>query len=185
MATDAELIARTPRNPDAFAELARRYAGPLHGFFFVETRDAQTAADLTAETLAEALRSVRRFENRCADSAAPWLYGIARNLLARQRRRQQVDDRARRWLGMSATAVAADACDEVVEHAAAEELHARLHEALATLTPAHRVAVELRLVDELPYAEIAARLGCTQSAARIRVSRALRQLHIRLQEVPR
>lgn len=86
---------------------------------------------------------------------------------------------------MTFPAIAADACDDVLERAEADELGARLHSALLGLSAAQRIAVELRVVDELSYEEIAARLDCTQSAARIRVSRALEKLQVRLQEVAR
>jgi DNA-directed RNA polymerase specialized sigma24 family protein len=40
-----------------------------------------------------------------------------------------------------------------------------------------REAVELRVVGELPYAEIAARLDCTENTARQRVHRGLARLN--------
>jgi len=53
---------------------------------------------------------------------------------------------------------------------------AALAEALETLPEHEREAVELRVVDELPYPDVAARLGVRPAAARLRVSRALRRL---------
>jgi RNA polymerase sigma factor (sigma-70 family) len=44
------------------------------------------------------------------------------------------------------------------------------------MTERERDAVRLRVVDELGYAEIAARLGCTEGAARTRVHRGLARL---------
>jgi DNA-directed RNA polymerase specialized sigma24 family protein len=40
-----------------------------------------------------------------------------------------------------------------------------------------RHAVELRIVGELPYCEIADRLDCTEAAARVRVHRGLARLN--------
>ena len=48
--------------------------------------------------------------------------------------------------------------------------------ALGGLSAPERDAVELRVVDELPYDEVAGRLGIQPAAARLRVSRALRRL---------
>ena len=42
--------------------------------------DPETAADLTAETFAQALESRVRFEPRGPGSAGRWLYGIAANV---------------------------------------------------------------------------------------------------------
>jgi RNA polymerase sigma-70 factor (ECF subfamily) len=51
-----------------------------------------------------------------------------------------------------------------------------LTDALETLPDRERAALELRVLDELPYADVAARLGVRPAAARLRVSRALRRL---------
>jgi DNA-directed RNA polymerase specialized sigma24 family protein len=45
------------------------------------------------------------------------------------------------------------------------------------MTEGERAAVELRVVGELPYAEIAARLDCTENNARQRVHRGLARLN--------
>ena len=44
------------------------------------------------------------------------------------------------------------------------------------MTATEREAVELRVVDELEYREIASRLGCTEGSARTRVHRGLARL---------
>jgi RNA polymerase sigma-70 factor (ECF subfamily) len=58
----------------------------------------------------------------------------------------------------------------------AAALRAELETALEDLAPAVRVAVVLRVVEQLDYDELAARLGCSSQAARLRVSRGLRAL---------
>ena len=52
-------------------------------------------------------------------------------------------------------------------------LQPELERALAELPADQRRALELRVVSELRYDEVAARLECTPVAARLRVSRAL------------
>ncbi len=51
-----------------------------------------------------------------------------------------------------------------------------VRDALGQLPSGLADAVSLRVADELPYADVAARLGCTEPAARMRVSRGLAQL---------
>ena len=51
-----------------------------------------------------------------------------------------------------------------------------LSEGLASLSVEHREALQLRIVEERPYAELASALGITEQTARARVSRALRTL---------
>ncbi len=80
MWTDAELILAARRDPEAFAELYRRHVEALYRFFRARVpHDA--AGELTAETFAQAALSLRRFRDVAGGSAAPWLFGIARNLL--------------------------------------------------------------------------------------------------------
>jgi DNA-directed RNA polymerase specialized sigma24 family protein len=55
-------------------------------------------------------------------------------------------------------------------------------EAIASLRAADRDALELRVVEDRSYSEMASRLECTPQAARLRVSRALRRLHTNLKE---
>ena len=47
---------------------------------------------------------------------------------------------------------------------------------MRALPSEQREALELRVVQQLDYEEVAGALGCTQNAARLRVSRALRTL---------
>ena len=135
-------------------------------------RPGQEASELTAETFARAALSLRRFRDEAGGSALPWLYGIARNLLRDYYERSRVETRARERLGMPLQHY-----DLGIEEAGAridaERVAPALHAALGTLPEAQRRAVELRVLDELPYAEVGRSLGCSPLAARIKVSRAL------------
>jgi RNA polymerase sigma-70 factor (ECF subfamily) len=182
--TDAALLARADTDADAFAVLCARYAVRLDAWFRYRTTDPAVAAELTAETFAQAWRSRRRFRDEAGGSAAPWLYGIARNLLGRFHDRRRVETAARRRLGIPQRDYGADPeLDAVDERLAAETCAPFLRDALATLTPAQRSALELRVVQDVDYADVAARLGCSPAAARLHVSRALRSLRTRLQGV--
>jgi RNA polymerase sigma-70 factor (ECF subfamily) len=57
-----------------------------------------------------------------------------------------------------------------------------IEEALLTLREDQREALRLRVIEELPYDEVARRLACTEQSARQRVSRGLRRLALMLQE---
>lgn len=167
--SDAQLIGGA--DPAAFAELYRRHAGPVHAW--LARRLAWAAADLTAETFAQAWISRRRFRDERDGSALPWLLGIAANVLRESARRDRVETRARERLGLPLDLAAEDG------YAAVEErLSPRLAlaEAVGGLPRHERDALELRVVDELGYGEIARRLRIRPAAARLRVSRALRRL---------
>src|SRR5690242_10117274 len=80
--TDAELIRAARTNAEAFAELYARHARPIASWFGART-PTWIATELTAETFAQAALSLKRFRDEADGSAAPWLYGIARNVLRR------------------------------------------------------------------------------------------------------
>lgn len=179
--TDAELIRRSRSDPDAFGDLAQRYVLRLDTWFRHRTGDRTVAADLTAETLAQAWRGAPRFRDLADGSAAPWLYGIAQNLLWAYERKRRVETAARRRLGMPLRDYGdlGDVDDRLDAGAHAP----RLREAMDDLPAREREALELRVVDDLPYGVVAARLGVSQGVARTYVSRALQSLRTRLQGV--
>ena len=169
--TDAELIQTAESEPSAFGELYRRHVSTVHGWF--RRRLEWAAADLTAETFAQAWLPRRSFRDEAEGSALPWLFGIARNVARESARRNEVETRARRRLGLLTELASEDGYAAVEERLSPR---AALAEALETLSDHERQAVELRVVDELPYPDVAERLGVQPAAARLRVSRALRRL---------
>src|SRR5688572_16302791 len=95
--SDDELL--TGLEPGSFAVFYRRHVEDLVAFFMRRTRNAELAADLTAETFAAALVGRAQFDPE-RGSASAWLFGIAVNKLARVERGAAVERRARRRLGM-------------------------------------------------------------------------------------
>jgi RNA polymerase sigma-70 factor (ECF subfamily) len=169
--TDAELIDAAASDAGAFGELYRRHVSTVHGWF--RRRLEWAASDLTAEAFAQAWLSRRSFRDEADGSALPWLFGIARNVARESARRNEVETRARRRLGLPTDLASEDGYDAVEERLSPR---AALAEALETLPGHEREALELRVVDELPYPVVADRLGVRPAAARLRVSRALRRL---------
>jgi RNA polymerase sigma factor (sigma-70 family) len=168
--TDADLI-RGSADAAAFAELYRRHAPAV--FAWHRRRLAWAAADLTAETFAQAWLARRRFKDERDGSVLPWLLGISRNVLRESARRDQVETQARRKLGLPLDLAAEDGYGDVEERLSPRQA---LLDALDDLPEHERQALELRIVEELPYPEVAERLAIRPAAARLRVSRALRRL---------
>jgi RNA polymerase sigma-70 factor (ECF subfamily) len=169
--TDAELIHAAESEAAAFGELYRRHASTVHGWF--RRRLEWAAADLAAEAFAQAWLSRRSFRDEADGSALPWLLGIARNVARESARRNEVETRARRRLGLPLDLGSEDGYAAVEDRLSPS---AALAEALEALPEHEREALELRVVGELPYSDVAARLGLRPAAARLRVSRALRRL---------
>jgi RNA polymerase sigma factor (sigma-70 family) len=167
MTTDAELLVAARSDAGAFRELYDRYATAIHRFHHGRTRDREAALDLTAETFAQAWLSSDRFRDRAGGSAGPWLYAIARNVLVASVRKRSLEQSARERLGVLAGGAPAEPSDVWLDG---------LDEALADLAPEMRHAIELRVLDDLSYAEVAERSGTTPGAARVRVHRGLNAL---------
>jgi RNA polymerase sigma-70 factor (ECF subfamily) len=171
---DAALLRASASDPASFEALYRLHAPRLHGLVLRQVPE-HVALDLVAETFAPAIVSAHRFRGRSDGEAVAWLNAIAQNLIRGYYRRARVETRARRALEIEQhvrEAIAAAESDEA--------LGAELDSALATLSVTERRAVELRVVDELPYEEVAAALKIRPDAARTRVSRGLRALALRL-----
>jgi RNA polymerase sigma-70 factor (ECF subfamily) len=75
----------------------------------------------------------------------------------------------------------ADEYEAVDERLQAGSLGPALRAAVDRLPSDQRAALELRVVEQLDYDEVAGRLGITVNAARLRVSRALRALTLRME----
>ena len=147
--------------------LYRTEARPMLAFFARRTYDAQVAVDLVAETFGRALEQ----QHRCRGEAAPWLWGIARNVLHDTLRRGRIEARAMRRLGIEPACLTEVERARIEDLAELESLRALVRAALAGLGGHQREPVRLRVVEELSYADVAARLGVCEQTARARVSR--------------
>jgi len=172
---DVELIVRSWDEPEAFGALFERHAETLLGYFARRTLDPEAAAELTAETFAQAFASRRRFRAR-GRGAAGWLYGIARHQLSRFFRTGAVDARARHRLGMPEREVSLDGYERIEELIDFERVGRAIGRAFSVLSDEQREALTLRVIEGRPYREIANALRCTEETARARVSRGLKRL---------
>jgi RNA polymerase sigma factor (sigma-70 family) len=139
------------------------------------TGDAEVAADLTAETFAEALVGRKRYDPE-RGAPATWLYGIAAHKLNDWRRRGNAEDRARLRLRMERIQVS----DEDVAEFERLGAEVSLVEMLEELPDDQREALRARLLEERGYREIARVAGISEAAMRKRVSRGVAGLRGRL-----
>ncbi|MFL5817897.1 MAG: RNA polymerase sigma factor [Conexibacter sp.] len=172
------------RDPSAFAHFYDAHADGVLTFLARRTFDVEAARDLMAETFAQAYRSRRRFRGESDAEAAAWLYSIARHLLSGYVRSGIVERKATERLGIAVPQLEHDDYERVVQLAGLADVRAVVAEAFAGLPPDQREAVRLRVLDELSYVDVAARLSITEPTARARVSRGLRQLGSILDALP-
>jgi RNA polymerase sigma-70 factor (ECF subfamily) len=180
-ATDGELLRRAAAGDrDAFSTLYVRYETIVAGFLVRRARDPELAADLTAETFAAAMVGAGRFRDE-GHSAIGWLLGIARNLLARTWQRGQIEQRARRRLGVEPVAVSDASLERVEALIDDADPSNPLLVALDALPETQREAVRAHVLDEQSYAELAQQLGVPEATVRQRVSRGLAHLRTTLE----
>lgn len=134
---------------------------------------------MNASSSASSMRTCRpifTYSMCCSKISRRWLLGIARHQLSRCLRRGRIDDRARRRLGVQPLALDELSYERIEELADFEPIRQELRAALRSLSPKVAKAVQLRVALELPYSEVAQRLGCSEVAARVRVARGLTKL---------
>src|SRR6185369_12372822 len=164
--SDEALLAGS--DPAGFEEFYGRHVDTLLGFFARRTRDAELAADLTAETFAAALSSRRRY-NAAQGAAIAWLFGIAAKKLADAQRRGYADMRARRRLGMERIELSDQDIARIERLGEGDETRALMEQ----LPAEQRSAITAHVIDERPYGEIAGELHTSEAVVRKRVSRGL------------
>jgi len=179
--SDAQLLLASRDDPAAFVEVYRRHAEDLLRYFARRTLDPEAAAELTAETFAEAFSSRANYRDTGANGVA-WLYGIARHELGRFFRSGRIDAAARKKIGLPPRELPLEDYERIEDLVDFAPIRSALAEALETLAEDQREALTLRVIDGLPYPEVADRLHCAETAARQRVSRGLRRLALVLQE---
>jgi RNA polymerase sigma-70 factor (ECF subfamily) len=177
---DGDLLLLSVRRPEVFVTFYERHAEPLLRYFARRTLQADVAAELTAETFAQAYGSRARYRAMDAEAGA-WLHGIARHQLAGFLRHGAVDARARLRLGMPQRDLSAEDYERIERLADLPAVRDTVGEALSRLPVGERRAVSLRVLEERTYAEIAGALACSQDAARARVSRGLRRMQLLLE----
>jgi RNA polymerase sigma factor (sigma-70 family) len=171
--SDEDLLA--DGDPASFELFYTRHAEGVLAFFSRRTRDAELAADLTAETFAAALAGRRRYRRR-AGAASAWLFGIAMNKLADAQRRGYAERRACRRLGMERLELTDDdiaRIDALGEGATATAL-------LELLAGDQRDAIRAHVLEERSYAEIAGGEQVSEAVVRKRVSRGLAAMRARM-----
>lgn len=145
-----------------------------------KTMDAGIAADLTAETFAQAFTNRRQFRGTTREEAVGWLYGIARHQVSHFVRRDQAEARALERLGIQRPLLSDLELERLEDLAGISELRRRIASHLSDLSHEQQEALRLRVLEEQTYEQMAEHLGINEQAVRARVSRGMRALADRL-----
>ena len=159
----------------AFDTLYERYAGVVFGFLNRMLHDQATAEDTLQATFLSFVRSRGRYE--VGTSVRGWLFAIATNagrdaLRRRKARREELADPA--FVDVPGDASAAP------DPGLARDIEV----AFAALPAAEREAIILHKICGFSFDEIAASLGITVTAAKVRAHRGYQRLRLLLGETP-
>src|SRR5207237_9511311 len=137
--------------PKALRECYERYACGRRSCYLRQTGSDSASLDLTAETFAQAWHSARRFRDLADGSGAPWLFGIARNLLRQYHKHNRIESAARERMGVPTLWAECEDYERVDDRIAATAMAPALGHALRALPAEQRRAVELRVLEQLGY----------------------------------
>ncbi|NUK92663.1 RNA polymerase sigma factor [Streptomyces lunaelactis] len=173
---DASIIAGSLEQPELFGELSHRHAADIHRY--AARRLGECAAeDITADTFLAAFRTRARYD-LARPNAQPWLYGIAANLIGKQRR---TEVRALRALARTHhDPVAESWTDRSDSRVAAQAAQGPLAGALAGLSAGDRHVLLLVAWADLGYQEVAEALSIPVGTVRSRLNRARKKVRIAL-----
>jgi RNA polymerase sigma-70 factor (ECF subfamily) len=150
---------------DAFESLFRQHQRAVYGWILRIVRDPSAAEDLTVETFWRIHRAHASFE--AARTFEPWARRIAtRAALDWLRARRPEFDQA----------VADLPSRPEADPGITAEIRSKTAQAFARLPPRLRIAAVLAVVEEQPHKQVAAALGISVAAVKLRVFRALRLL---------
>ncbi|HEY5040773.1 MAG TPA: sigma-70 family RNA polymerase sigma factor [Verrucomicrobiae bacterium] len=174
MTPDPELLARFARtnSEDAFAELVKRHVNLVFSAALRQVNgDEHLAKDVAQTVFTDLARKADSLARR--ESLTGWLYTSAHFAAAKiVRTENRRRDREEKFMRepVHETAPAADW----------EKLRPALDDVMHELKETDREAVLLRYFENRSFAEVGAKLGVNENAARMRVERALEKLHAHL-----
>jgi RNA polymerase sigma-70 factor, ECF subfamily len=157
-------------NLNSFDALMLRYERLVYSVAFHYAREREAALDITQNVFLKAYENLRSL--REGPTFKPWLMKIAYhesiNWLRKNRRRKEEDALERgEWV---------TARDDQERNFLEEEAGTTLHRCIRSLNPKHRMAVVLRYFDEMPLAEIASVLKCSEGLVKNILFRSLKRL---------
>lgn len=150
-----------------FDEIYRAYFGNVYAYALSLCGNAAQAEELTQETFFRALRHIDEFRGDC--KLWVWLCQIVKNLwrteCRKESRRGEMPDE-------EPAEEAASLEDTFADRESARELHRRLHR----MDEPYREIFMLRVLGELPFAQIAELFGRSEGWARVMFYRAKQKL---------
>lgn len=176
---DELLIRRAQRgDADAFEQLLLEHQKNVYNLCYRMAGNPDDAMDLSQETFLRAWRCLDQYQ--FASAFSTWLYRLCSNIcidfLRRRRRQQTVPLTFEDADGEEQTYAVPDAQPLPEEQVELKLTRETLAAAMAQLLPEHRAVLQLRVVNEMSYEQIADVLDIQIGTVKSRLSRARNQL---------
>ena len=176
---DELLIRRAQRgDADAFEQLLLEHQKNVYNLCYRMAGNPDDAMDLSQETFLRAWRCLDQYQ--FASAFSTWLYRLCSNIcidfLRRRRRQQTVPLTFEDADGEEQTYAVPDAQPLPEEQVELKLTRETLASAMAQLLPEHRAVLQLRVVNEMSYEQIADVLDIQIGTVKSRLSRARNQL---------
>ena len=183
------LAALAAGDPTPFEDFVRRHARTFYAFFRRQGAGVHRAEDLTQEVFLKLHEHAARY--RPQERFSAYCFRVARNVWIDERRRRGVRPRgATLDTGLDVAGEADDwrpgpaPAPDPRDTAVLGEESGRVLAALDELGEGHRDVFVLGVVEELPYGEIAERLGIPKGTVKSRMFHAVRRLKEILEPSP-
>jgi RNA polymerase sigma factor (sigma-70 family) len=177
--TDTELLQRfaEQRSEEAFAVLVGRHLDLVHSAARRQCRgDENEAQDVTQAVFTELARQASRLAGHPA--LVGWLFATTHRIASRRQRDARRRQRRETEAHFMQTVLSGVGSEPEADW---ERIAPVLDAAMHGLSEADRLALLLRFFERRPLAEVGAKLGIRENAARMRVERALEKLRLRLE----
>ena len=174
MTTDLVLVEEIKRgNIEAFSELVLRHQKMLLRMAMRMTRDLEMAEDIVQESFIKAYKNIEKFEGR--SSFKSWLYQIALNTAKNKMRSFKYGEVNLEHFQLASP-------EQMVNQLLQEDLQQALQEEIAKLPSKQRMALNLRIFEDLSFKEIAEIMDCPYDTAKANYRHALLKLRERFED---
>lgn len=153
-----------------FEEVYRRYFRDVYRYCLALTRDEQIAEEVTQETFFKALKAIDKFDGKCR--LYVWLCQIAKHTYLSMLQKKRTEEELPGELSSG---------ESLEERLLTKESAFEIHQILHRLEEPYKEVFSLRTFGELPFKQIGALFGKTESWARVTYHRARLKIKEELQ----
>lgn len=160
------LVEQAKTDANAFGQLYDHYFAQIYRFVYSRLRDQEAAEDVTSEVFFKALRAIGRYRPSGHPFSA-WLYQISVNAINDHYRSRKPSS------SLDDAIAVADPQRPVAERVVDSSEAARVWAAIDELPPQQRIAMTLKLGEDMKLAQIGEIMGKSEGAVKLLIHRGM------------